>query len=215
MPSVGQFGKLRQALPKYLPGEGADMHLVNDKLVRLHAFPMSVSPLEGVWIDDLRGSMRAVRLEAGDRIRQEFVTAVQPELIARTGARLGDVPGVVPGAIGIELECFAPIKHYFNAAALRRPDAKVRSTGWQDLRPNRQPPGFFHTYQMDRARRKEDGYRIAVGERSLACGCSAGLRWNDVRAALFTLFLPCQPSGGDAMQDLPLVERARQDIIAA
>ena len=68
------------------------MHLVDDLAGERHAAPARVRPPEREGIDDLRGPVRPLGLEAGGGIGIEGLVGVEAEAVAGAGR----VPGTKP-----------------------------------------------------------------------------------------------------------------------
>src|SRR5208282_2807919 len=86
-----EFRERRQlaqgAFPISLRGEGADMHLVDDKLLARDPVPRLVGPSEVPRIDDLRRSVRPLRLKPRRRVWQRRLAPIESETIAHADLR--------------------------------------------------------------------------------------------------------------------------------
>ncbi len=133
----------------------ADMQLVDDQVLQRDAAPARVRPREHRRVDDLRGAVDAVGLEARRRVGAR-VAAVQPVHIARARPEPREVAGEVARAFGSEREGagLAPllVQHDLDVPGIGGPDAEAHALV-VGLRADRESPGgFVHVYHYLKGR---------------------------------------------------------------
>lgn len=130
-PDVAQVLELaRRARVCALRRERPDVELVDDLSLQPHALPRRIRPAERRRIDDLRRTMRPLRLEARRRVGDELV-AVEAQPVERARAVPLRQPGEVPGLL--TLEAYGPrrlaatrLDDHLDLPAFRSEDAEMR-----------------------------------------------------------------------------------------
>src|SRR3954464_4608258 len=101
------------------------MHLVDDQPARIET-PCIVLPSIRLRIDDRGVAMRPVRLKTRGRIGIRGLVAIEPQSIARPGARVCDNAAEVTVSLAFE-RVINTVDDDADRAVRRSPDAKVRS----------------------------------------------------------------------------------------
>ena len=121
--------------PCALRSESAHVHLVEHLIIDSQTGPLLVAPSIDQWIDDLRGTLRSLRLETRGRVVIEGRPVVEPELVVSANCEVGDYAM----KITVPLQCqfmLNTMDHHRDGCVLRRPDPK-RYAVWSKLRSGR------------------------------------------------------------------------------
>jgi hypothetical protein len=119
--------------------ERADMQLVEHLIPEHDTAPGLVAPAVRRWIDDLRWTVRAERLEPRCGIRKQALAAIQSKAIAIADRRR-HTPAEVAVGFRIERCRHAGFENDVHTRHARGPHAHVRAAVGCRLRADRQPP---------------------------------------------------------------------------
>ena len=141
-PQLGQLVEpIGRGGPGPLGGEGADVHLVDDRPVDVGPLPVGVGPGEGAGVDHLRRPVRPFGLEArgGVGIRP---LAVEPVAVEGAGADPLEDAGEVTVGLGVQEQGrgLAVVEDDLDPAPIGCPDPEADPIAGPDLGPDRQSP---------------------------------------------------------------------------
>ena len=145
----GQFRQLTRRRPQRAFGrEGADVQFVDHLPRKGRAGPVAVAPGVGAGVDNLRRSMRALRLAAGGRIGIE-VPLAEPVAVARTGRGVRHEGGKIAAALGAHRHALrlrgaagpGRFEAHLDVLPIGRPDAEMHAAAGLKLGADRQAAG--------------------------------------------------------------------------
>jgi hypothetical protein len=166
-PQVGQLGQLLLDAGERAGGaEGADVQLVDDKVLARHVAPAGVGPGERARVDDLGRTVDAVGLGARGRVG-EGAAALEAVAVAVAGPDAGDEPAVIAARRALQRVAVAAaggsLQDHLDGAELRGPDAEPGALALGPGSQGRLPGHCFLPFSVT-------GQRFRNGKRPRAPG---------------------------------------------